>query len=169
MEDKKVNPMETPPLSERVGGKKELVVIALENGTVIDHIPTDKLFQVVSILKLDDIDIQLTIGNNLYSSKLGKKGILKITDKFFESKEINKIALIAPHAKLNVIKNYEVVEKKSLELPDEITEIVKCINPKCVTNNESIETRFHVLDKYDVAIKCHYCERVIKQEDIKIQ
>ncbi len=149
--------------------KKELVVVALENGTVIDHIPTDKLFQVVSILKLDAIDSQLTIGNNLYSSKLGKKGILKITDKFFDLKEINKIALIAPYAKLNIVKNYEVIEKKSLELPDEITEIVKCINPKCVTNNEPVKTRFHVTDKYDVAIKCHYCERVIKQEDIKIQ
>jgi aspartate carbamoyltransferase regulatory subunit len=149
--------------------KKELVVVALENGTVIDHIPTDKLFQVVSILKLDNVDSQLTIGNNLYSSKLGKKGILKITDKFFDPKEINKIALIAPCAKLNVIKNYEVVDKKSLELPDEITEIVKCINPKCVTNNEPVKTRFQVVDKFDIAIKCCYCERVIKQEDIKIQ
>ncbi len=149
--------------------KKELVVVALENGTVIDHIPTDKLFQVVSLLKLDTIDSQLTIGNNLYSSKQGKKGILKITDKFFEPKEINKIALIAPCAKLNIIKNYEVVDKKSLELPDEITEIVKCVNPKCVTNNEPVKTRFHVVDKHNVAIQCHYCERVIRQEDIKIQ
>ncbi|MDR1680077.1 MAG: aspartate carbamoyltransferase regulatory subunit [Prevotellaceae bacterium] len=149
--------------------KKELVVVALENGTVIDHIPTDKLFQVVSLLKLDSIDSQLTIGNNLYSSKQGKKGILKITDKFFEPKEINKIALIAPCAKLNIIKNYEVVDKKPLELPDEITEIVKCVNPKCVTNNEPVKTRFHVVDKNNVAIKCCYCERIIQQEDIKIQ
>lgn len=149
--------------------KKELVVVALENGTVIDHIPTDKLFQVVSILKLDTIDTQITIGNNLGSKKLNKKGIVKISDKFFEPKEINKITLIAPCAKLNIVKNYEVAEKKRLELPDEITGIVKCINPKCITNNEPVQTRFHVMDKNNVAIRCHYCERVIQQEDIKIQ
>ena len=146
--------------------KKELVVVALENGTVIDHIPSDKLFKVVSILGLDKLDSQITIGNNLSSKKRGLKGIIKITDKYFESSEINRIALIAPNAVLNVIKDYKVVEKQKLTLPDQVCGIIKCVNPKCVTNNQPIETKFHVVDKESINVKCHYCERMIEQEDI---
>ncbi|MBO7202606.1 MAG: aspartate carbamoyltransferase regulatory subunit [Paludibacteraceae bacterium] len=146
--------------------KKELVVVALENGTVIDHIPSDKLFKVVSILGLDKLDSQITIGNNLSSKKSGLKGIIKITDKYFESSEINRIALIAPNAVLNVIKDYKVVEKQKLTLPDQVCGIIKCVNPKCVTNNQPIETKFHVVDKESINVKCHYCERMIEQEDI---
>lgn len=146
--------------------KKELVVVALENGTVIDHIPSDKLFKVVSILGLDKLDSQITIGNNLSSKKSGLKGIIKITNKYFESSEINRIALIAPNAVLNVIKDYKVVEKQKLTLPDQVCGIIKCVNPKCVTNNQPIETKFHVVDKESINVKCHYCERMIEQEDI---
>jgi aspartate carbamoyltransferase regulatory subunit len=148
--------------------KKELIVVALENGTVIDHIPSDKLFKVVSILRLDCIEKQVTIGNNLKSSKLGTKGIIKITDKFFDPDEIYNIALIAPYAKLNIIKNYQVVEKRHIELPQEIKGIVKCANPKCITNNELVTTVFHVTDKDIITIKCNYCERMIQQENIKM-
>ena len=146
--------------------KKELVVVALENGTVIDHIPSDKLFKVVSILGLDKLDSQITIGNNLSSKKSGLKGIIRITDKYFEASEINRIALIAPNAVLNVIKDYKVVEKQKLTLPDQVCGIIKCVNPKCVTNNQPIETKFHVVDKESINVKCHYCERMIEQEDI---
>jgi len=149
--------------------KKGLVVVALENGTVIDHIPPDKLFKVVSILNLDTLDSQLTIGNNLKSSKLGTKGIIKITNKFFEPNVINKIALVAPNAKLNIIKNFQVVEKRNIVLPDEIHDIIQCGNPKCITNNEPVPTLFFVVDKDDVKVKCNYCERMIHQEDIKMK
>lgn len=149
--------------------KKELVVVALENGTVIDHIPPDKLFKVVSILNLDTIDSQITIGNNLKSKKQGVKGIIKITDKYFEPKVINKIALIAPNAILNIIKNYVVIEKRNISLPDDLSDVVRCVNPKCISNNENIKSHFHVLNKKNVAVKCHYCERIIHQEDIKIK
>ena len=84
--------------------KKELVVVALKNGTVIDHIPSDKLFKVVSILGLDKSEKQITIGNNLTSKKSGVKGIIKISDKYFKADEIDKIALVAPNAVLNIIK-----------------------------------------------------------------
>jgi aspartate carbamoyltransferase regulatory subunit len=113
--------------------RKELQVAALENGTAIDHIPTEELFKVVSLLQLQKIDHRITIGNNLRSRKMGKKGIIKIADKFFREDEINRIALIAPNVSLNIIKDYEVVEKKEITLPDEIVEIVKCNNPKCIT------------------------------------
>lgn len=149
--------------------RKELQVAALENGTAIDHIPTEELFKVVSLLQLQKIDHRITIGNNLRSRKMGKKGIIKIADKFFREDEINRIALIAPNVSLNIIKDYEVVEKKEITLPDEIVEIVKCNNPKCITNNEPMKTRFHVIDKEKVVLQCHYCELKVDKDEIVLK
>lgn len=148
--------------------KKELKVAALENGTVIDHIPSDKLFKVVEILKLSDMDKSITIGNNLISKRIGKKGIIKIADTFIEEEEINKIAIIAPKAKINIIRNYEVTDKHEVELPDELHGIIKCNNPKCITNNEPMQTVFYIQDKDAVRVKCKYCEQVTNREDIKL-
>lgn len=145
---------------------KELVVAALENGTSIDHIPSDQVFKVVSLLQLDKLPNRITIGSNLTSKKMGTKGIIKIADKFFEEDEINRIALVAPNVNLNIIRNYEVVEKKSVVLPESIVEIVKCNNPKCITNNEPMTSRFDVVDKNNVELRCHYCEIRIKKEEI---
>ena len=143
-------------------------VKALRNGTVIDHIPSDKLFKVVSILQLDKIEHQVTIGYNLNSQLLGKKGIIKVAEHFFQEKEIDRIALIAPKAKINIIRDYEVVEKRTIELPDEIRGLVKCVNPKCITNNEPMTQRYGVISKDPVVLKCHYCEREMTQEEIKL-
>ncbi|MDD4631265.1 MAG: aspartate carbamoyltransferase regulatory subunit [Proteiniphilum sp.] len=148
--------------------RKELQVAALENGTAIDHIPTEAVFKVVSLLQLQKLDNRITIGNNLKSSKMGKKGIIKVSDKFFREAEINRIALVAPNVNLNIIRNFEVVEKKKVVLPDEIIEIVKCNNPKCITNNEPMKTRFHVVDKEMVELQCHYCELKIRKEEIEL-
>ena len=146
--------------------KKELQVAALQNGTAIDHIPPEQLFKVVSLLEIEKLKTPVTIGYNLDSKKMGKKGILKIADKFFEQDEINRISLIAPTVKLNIIKDYEVVEKKWVKLPGELTGIVKCNNPKCITNNEPMKTHFQVIDKENVTLKCGYCEIKMKKEDI---
>lgn len=97
--------------------QKELQVKALQNGTVIDHIPSDKLFKVVKLLQLDKVNSQVTIGNNLSSNHMNIKGIIKIADTYYAEEEISRIALIAPRAKINVIKDYQVVEKKTLTLP----------------------------------------------------
>lgn len=149
---------------------KELKVAALRNGTVIDHIPADKLFKVVSILHLDTCLNQITLANNLESAKIGSKGLIKISERAFAEDETNKIALIAPNAKINIIRDFQVVEKRRLILPDEIREIVQCTNPVCVTNNQPITTRFHV-QNHDgqIVLKCHYCEREVKQEEVKIK
>lgn len=146
--------------------RKELQVAALENGTAIDHIPANAVFKVVSLLQLQKLNNRITIGNNLKSSKMGVKGIIKVADKFFREDELNRIALVAPNVNLNIIRNFEVVEKKKVVLPDEIIEIVKCNNPKCITNNEPMKTRFHVIDKEKVELQCHYCEVKIKKEEI---
>ncbi len=139
-------------------GKKELQVVAIENGTVIDHIPADKTYQVVGLLHLHELDEQVTIGYNLPSSKLGKKGIIKISNKFFTDEEISRLSVVAPKIVLNMIKNYEVVEKKMVETPDELHGIVKCNNPKCITNNEPMDTFFTVVNKEKGVLKCHYCD-----------
>lgn len=149
--------------------KRELQVAALENGTAIDHIPPSELFKVASLLGLDKMDNTITIGNNFPSNKMGCKGVIKIAGKFFKEDEINRIALVAPNVILNIIRDYEVVEKKRVELPNELVGLVKCNNPKCITNNEPVQTRFHVIDKETGTIKCHYCERKINKDDIIIK
>jgi len=147
---------------------KKLEVSAIENGTVIDHIPANVLFKVISILNLDKLDKQITFGTNLISKKLGKKAIIKLSDTFFIDKEINKIALVAPQAKLNIIRDFSVVEKKVVEVPEEIIGIAKCMNPKCITNNERITTRFEVVSRAEVKLKCHYCEKITDKDHIEI-
>jgi aspartate carbamoyltransferase regulatory subunit len=146
--------------------KTELVVSAIKNGTVIDHIPADKLFQVVRALKLTECETQILMGNNLDSKKLGKKGIIKCQDKFFEPSEINKIALIASMATLIVIRDYNVVEKILIDTPDTIEGMVKCFNPKCITNNEAVTTKFNVIDKEDIKLQCHYCQKITKKDTL---
>ena len=143
-------------------------VSAIQNGTVIDHVPASNLFKVIQILRLDCIENQITFGTNLESRRLGRKAIIKIADVFFENEDINRIALVAPHAKLNIIKDYEVVEKKVVEVPDNIVGIAKCMNPKCITNFETVTTRFRVISKKNVALKCHYCEKITTQENLHI-
>lgn len=147
---------------------RQLQVNAIKDGTVIDHIPAKNLFKVISILGLDKIDTQITFGTNLESKRLGRKAIVKISDVFFHQDEINKIALVAPEAKLNIIRGYEVVEKMVVTVPDTISGITKCFNPKCITNNEPIKTKFHVVSKKEVLLKCHYCEKVMSEDNFVI-
>ena len=143
--------------------KKEMLVAAIENGTVIDHIPTDKTDHVVSLLGLQEVKTPVTIGYNYPSNKVGKKGIIKVSNKFFTNAEISRLSVVAPNVVLNIIKDYEVVEKKTVETPDELRGIVKCNNPVCITNNEPMQTIFHVIDKEKGICKCHYCD---KEQDI---
>jgi aspartate carbamoyltransferase regulatory subunit len=147
---------------------KQLSVSAIQNGTVIDHIPAKNLFKVIQILGLDRFDNQITFGTNLESKKLGKKAIIKISGKYFADDDVNRIALVAPDAKLNIIKDYEVIEKKVVEVPDTITGIARCMNPKCITNFEAVTTRFKVVSKTNVALKCYYCEKITNQENLQI-
>jgi aspartate carbamoyltransferase regulatory subunit len=140
--------------------KKEMIVAAIQDGTVIDHIPSEKTYQVATLLKLNEMTTPVTIGYNLRSKKLGKKGIIKIENKFFTDEEISRLSVVAPNIVLNIIKDFEVIEKKTVTTPKEIKGIVKCNNPKCVTNNEPMSTFFHVNDGI---LTCHYCE---KEQDI---
>lgn len=149
--------------------RKELKVSAIENGTVIDHIPTNNVFQVIKILNLSEFQNQLLIGTNLDSEKMNKKGIIKVSNRYFESDEINKIALVAPSATLIIIRNFQVVEKKKVEIPDSIENIVKCFNPNCITNHENVHTKFSVIDKSELKLRCHYCEKITAGTNISFR
>ena len=148
--------------------KKELAVAALRNGTVIDRIPSSALFQAVRLLGLENSNCHVTIGNNLRSEKLGTKGIIKVANVYFPESVLNRIALIAPTAVVNTIHDFVVTEKRPVALPDQIVGIVKCDNPKCISNNEPMKTKFEVIEHDPVVIRCHYCNHTVAGKDAQI-
>jgi aspartate carbamoyltransferase regulatory subunit len=148
--------------------KEQLVVSAIKDGTVIDHIPAGLLFNVIDILGLQKIGNQITFGTNLESKKLNKKAIIKVSEVYFRKDDLDRIALVAPQVKINIIKDYEVVEKKIVEVPDHIEGIAKCVNPMCITNNQNVPTKFDVISKEPVSLKCQYCEKITDRNNIVI-
>ena len=180
MKKKKISTKKSSRKKEKIKGKKiipsapkevikkELKISAIEEGTVIDHIPTDATFKVVEILDLENHKGIVSIATNLQSKRIGKKGIVKVGGKNLTQNEVNKIAIVAPDATVNLIKNYDVKEKIKVKTPDVIDDVVKCSNPVCITNNEHIPTKFYVVKKDPLIIKCHYCERSMGKEDIEI-
>lgn len=151
-----------------MSNKTERQVAAIKNGTVIDHIPAEKTYQVVNLLQLETLETPVTIGYNYPSNKIGRKGIIKVSDKFFTDEEISRLSVVAQNVVLNIIHDYEVVEKKTVKTPDELRGIVKCNNPKCITNNEPMNTVFHVVNKEKGILKCHYCDKEQFIEKVKL-
>lgn len=149
-------------------GKQELMVAALKNGTVIDHIPSDKVFDVVNLLGLTKIETPITIGANLSSHKMTSKGIIKISDKFLTTDECRRLSVVAPNIVMSTIRDYSVVDKKTIELPDTIRGTVRCGNPKCITNHEPMETVFDVVNHEKCILRCRYCNKDVSQEEIKL-
>lgn len=152
--------------------KSELKIKAIERGTVIDHITANKSLHILKILGLpDDEVINVTVAMNVSSSQTGKKDIVKIENREIDTEELNQIALIAPKATINIIRNYEVIKKEKIILPEVITSIIKCTNDKCITNyeNEPITSKFKVIESQPPVLRCHYCEKLIKNEDIEKQ
>lgn len=145
---------------------KHLDVSAIKDGSVIDHIDSKSTLKVANILNIQNEEQVVLVGINLTSKYLGKKGIIKIGGKIIDKKEANKIALIAPNASVNIIKDYEVVKKFKITVPDIIEGIVKCFNPNCVSNYHNTEPKFHVINKNPIKLRCHYCERIMNSKDI---
>lgn len=144
---------------------KELRVTPIKKGTVIDHIPPGFALKVLHVLSIpEDTSSAVSIAMNV-KSKMGKKDIVKIENKELDKTEVNKISLIAPNATINIIRDYEVIKKDRVQLPNEIVGIVKCSNPTCISNSrEPVDTRFILVSKNPPHIKCYYCER--ETEDI---
>lgn len=145
---------------------KHLDVAAIKDGSVIDHIDSKSTLKVTEILNIQNEEQVVLVGMNLTSKFLGKKGIIKIEGKIIDQKEANKIALIAPNATVNIIKDYEVVKKFQIVVPEIIEGIVKCFNPNCISNYNNIKAKQHVVNKKPIKLQCHYCERIMSTKDI---
>ena len=148
--------------------KTSLAVAALQAGTVIDHIPSDALFRVAHILGIENMANGVTIGNNLPSRRCGKKGIIKVEGIEFDREVLNRIAVIAPTATVNIIRDYDVVSKHTVELPQTLIGTMRCPNPKCITNNEPMATRFDVANPDTPSFRCHYCNPTVAGADAEI-
>ncbi len=161
-----VNPISQDYEIRRIDEKVDMKVRRIKNGTVIDHIPSGKSLRVLKILNLDEYDDTVLLAMNVPSRKMGKKDILKIENKELEEKDVNKISLIAPNATINIIRNYHVVEKRKVKIPDFIEGIIRCNNYNCITNHEKIKTKFIVEKKNPIRVRCYYCERVMYENEI---
>ena len=141
---------------------QELKVQPIRNGTVIDHISPGRAITVLKILGMPRLGWTSTItaAMNVPSSR-GRKDILKIEDRELDGNEVNKISLIAPNATINIVREYEVVNKHRVELPEKVSGLVKCPNPNCVTNHEPVKTSFLVVSRDPVKLHCGYCDREV--------
>jgi len=149
--------------------QSELLVRRIKEGTVIDHIDEGKGLQVLNALRIDGKDGSLiTIALNVPSGKFKKKDIIKLENKFLKDDDTNKLAVIVPNATINIIRNYKLVEKRRVALPNEIDRIFRCSNPECITNStEHIESIMDVINKEGRVLKCRYCARVLDVTQLK--
>ena len=150
---------------------KQLKVDAIKDGTVIDHIPGGKAIQVLKILNGNGKD-PVSIGINLPSSKYDRKDIVKIENHELSAGEVNRIAIIAPTASITIIRNYEITEKRKVEIPEALDNIAYCPNPNCITNKEGISTHFDLNKDFGAGnseFMCRYCEKIYNTEDLKIK
>jgi aspartate carbamoyltransferase regulatory subunit len=149
----------------------DLRVSKIKNGTVIDHVSSGYALDVVKILGITGKDKRvITIAINVSSKRFGAKDIVKIEGRALNSDEVNRIALVAPYASINIIKNYVVAEKLEVKLPQTITGIVKCANPVCITNSDDpVGSNFNVESVEPLILKCHYCGYTLEKSDVLSQ
>jgi aspartate carbamoyltransferase regulatory subunit len=145
-----------------------LRVSKIRNGTVIDHITNGHALDVVKILGITGrTGGVVTVAMNVPSKKLGVKDIVKVEGRELNSKEVDKIALLAPHASINIIRDYVVVEKQVVKLPEVLKGIVKCANPACISNSEEpVQPTFYVEREEPLRLKCHYCGYIMEKQDV---
>ncbi len=157
-------------MSEKIDLKKELIISRIKEGIVIDHIPAGRALVVLRILGITGREgFRVALVMNVESKKLGLKDIVKIEGRDLTHEELNLISLVAPTATVNIIRNYEVVQKFKVSIPDVIEGLLKCKNPNCITNQprEPVKTRFRVLKKDPLRLICDYCGTVHDVKDIE--
>jgi aspartate carbamoyltransferase regulatory subunit len=149
--------------------ESNLIVRRIKDGTVIDHIEGGKGLKVLEALGIDGKDGNvITIALNVPSGKFSKKDIIKVENKFLQDFDTNKLAVISPKATINIIKDYKLVEKRRVFLPNKIEHIFRCSNPDCITNsNEDIESTMDVIDKTGLVLRCKYCTRILDVNQLK--
>ncbi len=149
--------------------ESNLIVRRIKDGTVIDHIEGGRGLKVLEALGIDGKDGNvITIALNVPSGKFSKKDIIKVENKFLQDFDTNKLAVISPKATINIIKDYKLVEKRRVSLPNKIEKIFRCSNPDCITNsNEDIESTMDVIDKTGLVLRCKYCTRILDVNQLK--
>lgn len=141
--------------------EQTLTVQAIENGTVIDHIPAGEGLKILYYFNLEKGNRRITVGFNLASKTEKFKDLIKIEDIFFTEEHIQQIAFFAPHATINIIKNYEVVKKITPEFPTQIQGIFECPNQNCASHGEPVKSFFYVKNDEDkTKLKCYFCEKI---------
>lgn len=145
--------------------KKTLSVAAIGEGTVIDHIPAGYGMRIVRLLRLADHRNMVTLGLNLPSKRLGYKDLIKVEGREVSEEEAQQIAIFAPKATLNIIRDFQLVKKSTLTLPEKVEKILRCPNERCITHFEEMFTRFEVCQlPQAVRLKCAYCEKSFDHE-----
>lgn len=143
-------------------------VYAIKNGTVIDHLPAGQGLRIIELLGLKKNSYIVTLGMNFTSKKHGNKDIVKVENKELNAQEVNKIAVIAPTATLNIIRDFKIVQKNRVIIPKIIEDMIKCANPNCVTNHEPVKTKFVPVQKKSLTLRCYFCERNFNVEELTI-
>ncbi|MFH1536826.1 MAG: aspartate carbamoyltransferase regulatory subunit [Patescibacteria group bacterium] len=142
-------------------------VFTIKDGTVIDHIPVGMAIQLIRLLKLIESNCVVTMGANFKSKKRGGKDIIKIENKELTPEEVNQVALLAPKATINIIRDYKIAKKFQVEIPEVFEDTAKCPNPKCITNMDPKNAKFIPVEEgKDMRLKCHYCEKLFKPEEL---
>lgn len=142
------------------------LVPAISHGTVIDHLPPAQTLVVANLIAAPDDEV--LIGINFKSAHLGRKGVVKITGRELSATDLSRLAVVAPDASMAIIRNYQVVKKAPIPIPESITAIAKCPNPNCVTNHEPCATHFSVTSPRPMVVRCHYCERNFSASELKL-
>ena len=141
-------------------------VEAISNGTVVDHIPATATLKVAQLLT--GSEDQVFVGMNLRSARSGRKGVVKVAGRELDQRTLSCLALLAPGATVSIIRNYEVAEKVMVPVPERFEGIAKCANPNCVTTHERWTTRFAVVAKDPLVVRCIYCERSFAAADLNL-
>ena len=147
--------------------RPEYKVTALRQGTVIDHLPPGTALQALKVLG-DQGGNTVTVGVNLTSRKMTKKDLIKIENKELTERDFEKIALLAPHSTIAIIRDYKVVEKSDVGIPDEFVDVLRCPNPACITNHDPVSTRFQVESEDPLKIRCRFCEREVGKDELDL-
>jgi aspartate carbamoyltransferase regulatory subunit len=145
---------------------RELKITPIKNGTVIDHIGNGLALEVLRIIGVRDLDKDSTVSVALHvrSQKIGWKDIVKVENMELSPRKVNAIALVSPTATIAIIRDYQVREKRSVDLPERIVGVVRCPNPSCISNqNEPVESEFEVARRRPVVLRCAYCERTVDE------
>lgn len=146
---------------------KTLSVSAIENGTVIDHIPAGQALRILHLLNIPAQKNRVTIGLNLSSKSLGLKDLIKIENRRLTETEANEITVFAPKATINLIENFEIIKKITTQLPPGISNVFDCLNPNCITQTEAVKTFFYLEEHHKhIKLTCKYCEKVFTHEQI---